>query len=378
MKSGIVEPQKTMFMKRWKLCTFMLLLPLVGMQAQRVLQIEAIPGQLSEQLTEEQKEEVGVLTLTGSLEDADFYFMRDCLPALATLHMEDADADTIPIRAFCQKESLRNIFLPKTVKYAAKDAFNTGNEVMVHVTGTYPGKGLHCLTPGCKMQVAEGNTEVFVSAAGDIYSKDKKVLHDFNADVQNLERTLENDLETIESFALSGWYSGYLIFPSGLKEIKKHAFYDWKWEVPVGNPHWDNYLVFKGWFLPVLGEEAFVFDCRDGGCYLMVPLGAAEAYTHADPQWTDSNNFHEMVEGDRPPSSIHAASRQPFAIRTNNGTLAIENAGACRLCIYDIAGRRITDCSVGNNTTVENLPAGLYIYHLQGSNIAESGKFVVR
>ena len=109
----------------------------------------------------------------------------------------------------------------------------------------------------------------------------------------------------------------------------------------------------------------------------MVPLGAAEAYTHADPQWTDSNNFHEMVEGDRPPSSIHAASRQPFAIRTNNGTLAIENAGACRLCIYDIAGRCITDCNVGNNTTVENLPAGLYIYHLQGSNIMESGKFVI-
>ena len=116
------------------------LLPLTGMQAQRTLQIEAIPGQLAEQLTEEQKKEVGVLTLTGSLEDADFYFMRDGLPALATLHMEDADADTIPSRAFYQKESLRNVFLPKTVKYVAEDAFNTGNEVMVHVTGTYPGE----------------------------------------------------------------------------------------------------------------------------------------------------------------------------------------------------------------------------------------------
>ena len=353
------------------------LLPITSMQAQRFLEIEAIPGQLSEQLTEEQKKEVGVLTLTGGLEDEDFYFMRDCLPALATLHIEEADADTIPSRAFYQKESLRNIFLPKTVEYVSEEAFNTGNEVMVYVTGTYPGKGLHCLTSGCKMQVAEGNTEVFVSAAGDIYSKDKKILHDFNDDVQNLERALENNLEIIESYAFSGWYSGYLIFPSGLKEIKKHAFYDWKWVVPVGNPHWDNYLIFKGWFPPVLGEEAFVFDGRDGGCYLMVPLGAAEAYTDADPQWTDFNNFYEMVEGDRPPSSIHATSEQPFEIRTNNGTLTVKNAKTCRLCIYDMAGRCIKDCKVENHITIENLPAGLYIYRLQGSSITESGKFII-
>lgn len=58
--------------------------------------------------------------------------------------------------------------------------------------------------------------------------------------------------------------------------------------------------------------------------------------------------------------------------------MTVENAGACRLCIYDIAGQCVTDCRAENDITVEDLPAGMYIYRLQGNNIAESGKFVVR
>ena len=352
------------------------LLPYTVMQAQHTLQIEAIPGQLSGQLTEEQMATVEELTLTGDLDDSDFYFMRDKLPSLAKLDLKNTAVDTIPLRAFHKNESLKEVYLPLNLKYISEDAFTACYwSIDVYITGKFPDRAARIMDDECRLQASDDNNELYMPRGGIIYSADQKTLYSFKSQIDNFEFT--EGLETIESYACADQLFTYLIFPSTLKEIKRHAFDNAYWTLPVGGDPEGNSMVIRAQQPPRLEKNAFNFDKdRSLRCTLIVPKGCSAAYRDANPQWEEA--FESIEEGYYPydTSSIHATSRQPFAIRTNNGTLAIENAGECRLCIYDIAGRCITDCIVENDITIENLPTGMYIYRLQGNNIAESGKFV--
>ena len=355
----------------------MLLLPLAGMQAQRFLEIEAIPGQLSEQLTEEQMATVEELTLTGDLDDSDFYFMRDKLPSLAKLDLKSTNVDTIPIQAFHENKTLKEIYLPLNLKYISEDAFTACYwSLDVYITGKFPDRAAHIMDDEYWLQASNDNNELYMPDLGIIYSADQKTLYSFHSHYNDFEFT--EGLETIESYACTEQLFIYLIFPSTLKEIKEHAFDNVLWTLPVGGGPDGNSMVIRAQQPPRLGKNAFNFD-KDLSlhCTLLVPNGCSAAYRDADPQWGEA--FESIEERYYPynTSSIDATSRQPFTVRTGNGTLTVENAGACRLCIYNIAGQCVTDCRVEDNITVEDLPAGMYIYRLQGNNIAESGKFII-
>ena len=257
--------------------------------------------------------------------------------------------------------------------YIAEEAF-TNCHARVYVTGNYPNEPFNI---GTELIISGDNERLYVDGEGHVYSADKKILYRSNL-VYNCK--LEEGLEIIEKYQFSDYMFGYVVLPSTLKEIKDHAFERVIWMLAVGSDHHGNSMVVRAKTPPQLGEGVFSFGSEKLEtlpCTLIVPPGCTEAYRNADPRWEEA--FESIEEGYYPydTSSIHATPEQSLEIHTNNGTLTINKSGACRLCIYDIAGRRITDCSVGNNITIENLPAGLYIYHLQGSNIAESGKFVI-
>ena len=346
-----------------------------------VLNVESIPGGLGNQIEELTKDKIGrlrELVLTGDLADEDFYYIRDQLPALTKLDLKGTSVTNIPERAFYGHPSLVEIMLPLGLESISDEAFTSTNSYLkIYITGKYP-KG-RMEPPYIEWRVSSDNKYLCQENNGNIFSADKKILYRVGI-ISRYE--FPEGLETIESHAFdTSMFADYLVFPSTLKEIKSHAFHNVLWTgVSVTKANMQGTSIFiKAQTPPLLGNDAFVFN-KDVPCYLVVLPGCADAYRDADPQWTNPAIFDDILEGYsplEPPQAINIASEQSLIIYADASSLVINNAGACRLCIYDIAGRRITDCKVENNTTVENLPAGLYIYRLQGNNIAESEKFVI-
>ena len=229
------------------------------------------------------------------------------------------------------------------------------------------------------MTISGDNERLYVDKDGNVYSADKKILY---RGTPGGDCELEEGLEIIEKYQFSNCGFSYVVLPSTLKEIKDHAFENAFWELTTGaSDHYGNSMVVRAKVPPRLGIGVFDFytgEYDQAHCTLIVPPGCTEAYRNADPRWEEA--FESIEEGYYPydTSSIHATPEQSLEIHTNNGTLTINKSETCRLCIYDIAGQCVADCRAENDITVEDLPAGMYIYHLQGSNIAESGKLMIR
>ena len=294
------------------------------------------------------------------------------MTSLERLVLKETKADTIPERAFYGHPTLKEIHLLDLI-YIAEEAF-TNCRARVYVTGNYPNEPFNI---GTELIISGDNERLYVDEDGHVYSADKKILYRGNP-VYHCE--LEEGLEIIEKYQFANCMFGYVVLPSTLKEIKDHAFERVIWMLAVGSDHHGNSMVVRAKTPPQLGEGVFSFGSEKLEtlpCTLIVPPGCTEAYRNADPRWEEA--FESIEEGYYPydTSSIHATPEQSLEIHTNNGTLTINKSGTCRLCIYDIAGQCVTDCRAENDITVEDLPAGMYIYRLQGSNIAESGKFVI-
>lgn len=80
-------------------------------------------GNLSNMLSEKQKQSVTKLTIKGQIQSNDFYAMRDEMPLLSVVDLWEAETDYIPYQAFCitaewwessvGKRSLTSVRLPK-------------------------------------------------------------------------------------------------------------------------------------------------------------------------------------------------------------------------------------------------------------------------
>ena len=99
--------------------------------------IELVDGKhLNNALTDEQKQMVTKLTVTGQLWEDDYYTMRDKMPLLAEVDLSKVDVsnmDYVPYKAFCVTEgwdnsvgktSLESIQLPEGIRYISEWAFS--------------------------------------------------------------------------------------------------------------------------------------------------------------------------------------------------------------------------------------------------------------
>jgi hypothetical protein len=122
-------------MKKQLLFLFCLCISVV-MQAQVSKTVVCTAGGLSSALTATEKNAITDLTISGTIDYRDFVTMRDSLPLLATLDLNNSSvaqynnfyADQIPYFAFCDnlyhgKYTLLSINLPKTVKTIRENAF---------------------------------------------------------------------------------------------------------------------------------------------------------------------------------------------------------------------------------------------------------------
>ena len=83
-------------------------------------------GSLASELIQigEQPKDINFLTVEGKLDEADFILIRDYMPNLAYIDMEDCNATDIPEYTVTQKKFLLKVLLPKGLKSIGQRAFS--------------------------------------------------------------------------------------------------------------------------------------------------------------------------------------------------------------------------------------------------------------
>ena len=305
-------------MKRY-LTFYILFLSLFALNAQEVkLTIETTAGGLKDAMTEEQRETVTDLTLTGSMNDADFYFIRDNIVQLISLNMEKVKVDTIPEKAF-YKSGIQKFVIPEDRVYVKCYAFKTSYEMRgtVFIIGHFPKIESHVFdnnyleisddNPYCKMDIYSGG----------VYSLDGKIFYYFGTSGY---LDIEEGTEIIESFAFDSKYIESVSFPSTLKLIKTNAFYEIK-PLYYNGVTQDLRFISYASIPPVLEKNAFNGD-QFSKFDLFVPSGKTEDYKQADLQWS---KFNSIVDGDPNLSSVEKHSLQTLFVSEGSSGLIIHS-----------------------------------------------------
>ena len=287
-------------MKR-HLTFYILFLSLFALNAQEVkLTIETTAGGLKDAMTEEQRETVTDLSLTGSMNDADFYFIRDEMPKLENLDIKQVKVDTIPPKALYNKRLLK-VILPINMKYIDNEAFSYASQEII-LTGDFPRLGAKAFYEGkfTHLSISEDN-KYCISIGLGIYSSDGKILYYFNdngfgfSEDDRIIRVVEEGTEIIASRAFDNCLILQATFPSSLKKIEEHAFENAR---SFGIAGWPNdypkpELLFQSAVPPVLAKDVLRENAMFGIFYLIVPKGSIPVYKDADEQW---NLFMEILD----------------------------------------------------------------------------------
>ena len=345
------------------------MLACITMQAQTTLTIETTPGELKNVMTQEQIQSVEDLTLTGGMNKEDFYFIRDQLVKLKSIDMKQIEVDTIPVKAFFDKE-LRSIVLPIHIKYIDEDAFeNTSGKI--YLTGLYPKRAAYI---GRTAFILSDDNTYCKETENGIFSSDGKTLYEA---FQNHELYFEEGLETIETYAFVDSYLYDYRFPESLKLIKEHAFYNTFWDFPIGGfyPYPDPTIIMKAKVPPILGENAFVMSDSYSEYPLSVPKGCVESYRNADPQW----KIFRIREGDQPQGIDSVSSPNLSITRSGNSWILNGEKNISKIEVFNTIGAIIfsTKC---NDTQVE-IPMGktsevVYARVLYADNTTEVIKLI--
>lgn len=183
----------------------------------------SVSGNLSVILTLEQKKSVKELIVTGELDARDFKCMRDALPAVVSIDIEQVQVkayqgnegtsslknnylqDEIPDNAFYQKGTLKSVKLPLSVKSIGTYAFY-----------------------GCK-SLEDLYIHKDIIKIGDYAFFSCENLRSFNVDKDNPSFSVENGalfnkIKTI-LYQVNYSESGTYVVPSTVAQINKYAFY---------------------------------------------------------------------------------------------------------------------------------------------------------
>ena len=309
------------------------LLPLTGMQAQRTLQIEAIPGQFAEQLTEEQMATVEELTLTGELCNSDFATLRS-MESLRVLDMTDALVDTIPGYASIENDFIQGAFygletisLPKTLKIIGDYAFFfAACLTTVHWTA-FPEKfGEHVFEACSKLSTFITSGDALTTIDGVLFTSDKKTLLLYPTFSEFVDEYIyayivPEGTVAIGEKAFMDTSITVVTLPETLQEIGEKSF----WTTPprpTGNDNRSYYELLSNVSIssptpPVCHGDPFGLNIVRKRPSLKVPPEYKEAYED-DPYW---KLFFEPV-------GILSHKKPTASIRVEKGTLRLSKHDA--------------------------------------------------
>ena len=307
------------------------------------LTLEAIPGKLAEQLTQEQMETVTELTLTGEMYNCDFYTIRDKMPKLIFLDLKEALADTIPDRAFLDVNNL-TIILSKETAYIGTEAFKCHLE-SITFTGKYPQLGDYIWGK----DLAHRDFEVLVSDDNPyccilnncIYSSDMKTLYlaiplyNFIKGDAIMYGTEIIGKGAFESLTIRT--GSTISIPASVSKIQTNAFRAIEIAVPTGNSS-SRSLYFYCYALipPELGDN--VFDTHK--IYsLGVPKESLELYL-SSTKW--NNSFNEIYAIDDTPPSRLSSTKCKSSVSINEDVIHIQSYNVIsKVSLFDSKGLTI-------------------------------------
>ena len=320
-------------------------------------------------LTDEQKAGVTHLTVTGTLQEDDYAFLREELfKQLKELNLRDADIDTIPAHAFdfdyeWSKEGKR-VTLPLKLKYLSDYALAVGNEECVYVlSGDFPKLGNDVFNTHkwgvsifnyISIELASDNKKLMKEeSTGNIYSSDGTVLY------YAKEGNIREGLRVIAGHAFEAresWDKDRIIIPSTVDSIGDRVFANFRFHFITGSTYKsdDPFKSIDGIIClavipPKLGKdvfwsekeeyEHFIFDML----YLTVPVGSRDLYKAADG-WKDFR-----VRGyDTGIASLHAGNG--MTIETEGSQCVLKSTKDIRkIELFGADGKRISSVDVNCN-----------------------------
>lgn len=283
-------------------------------------------------LTEEQKQSVTHLTVTGTLLDADYTFLRDRLYGqLDTLNLRAANIDTLPdIRTediWASSPNKIHLILPLNIEHIGTNFLSQFSGYNIEVTGNFPTFGASFSTPpysyGIKVLLSEDNFsyKTKISKTPDkvpetyyssIYSLDEETLYYMNID-DGGEYTIKEGTKVIHGTAFRNLIltMSKLILPASLDSIGDYAFEHTLCLMPVGyvnKPyptlgHWEPGIICEAIEPPKLGKDVFKESVLMFS-YLYVHEACIERYKQADG-WNSAIEVRAIEKmGDYPHSVL--------------------------------------------------------------------------
>ena len=354
-------------MKRTILSFTILLLTFFStVSAQNDVSVSVCVGKqrLADLLTEEQKNSVTHLTITGTMTEEDYAFIRtNRLKRIVELNLRDADIETLPEHAFdfdwgaydSYSSFKKTIVLPVKLKYLSDYSLCTSHcECTYILTGDYPklGFNVYCYdrrTHIYKYIYPSEDNAFLKSDEYFVYSKDGTKMYYYN-DNLNFEVTdIAYGTRTISSNAFeNAMTSFHLTIPETVDSIGDRAFAEVRTFMTINGYYEWGYIICLAKNPPKLGKDAFLIYKKNDyfgmnrGLVLYVPDESVELYKK-----TDGWNIFEYIY---PISEFRGGIDGINGVYTD-GTLTVHEKGdgyvlessrsIDNVTGYDVSGRKI-------------------------------------
>lgn len=271
--------------------------------------INSTPGGLKEAISAAGKDykKLQNLKITGSIDDRDFYFMRDEMSSLNALNIKEVkiarnqyEGDAIPTSAFENKKSLTRIMLPDKLVSIGSSAFrNSGLAGSLKIPNDVEEIGDLAFADcrGLNETLTLSTSLKYIGGRAFSNCSFKSELH------------FPNCLEVIadEAFYFCGGIYGNLIFPDNLREIGRNCFF------ACSKLLGDLVIPQK---IRVIKEGAFAW-CNFGGT-----LTLHDGITDIE----DGAFMCSFFSGELTlPKSLRSISSNAFAFNTFSGRLILPN-----------------------------------------------------
>ena len=252
-----------------------------------------VAGQsLESLLTEEQKQSVRSLTVTGTLAEADYAYLRSgLLNQLDTLNLRRAEIDTIPAKAFCTDiDGWLTVVLSLKLRHLSDNALCVGKAGCKFVlTGGFPtlGKDVFAIPPqgirNLDFVASADNMYCKTIAGAGIYSADGTTL--YYGDLGNVDEEREYSLaidgtRIIGANAYENCRMPYMkSVPASVDSIGDRAFAN-TYMVSFVSAQPVVYFVSYAVDPPKLGDDVFL-NAENAFVDVAVPTGSVELYKSA-------------------------------------------------------------------------------------------------
>ena len=335
-------------------CMLIAILPRAAAQEPDPTHVTVNVGEerLESLLTDAQKQSVTHLTITGTLQEADYAYLRSgLLKQLEELNMRDADIDTIPAHAFhCEissyPESDHKIILPVGLKHLSDYSLCIiDGRCNVELTGVYP-------TLGCNVYDENGNSGCSIEPSQDndaykmdlyfLVSADGDIIYRYNAYYID---TIPDNARVIYANAFeNSSISGSVSIPATIDSIGDRAFANAYLEVTVGvGP--SSYLLCLATIPPKLGKDVFL-ESNINTIY--VPDASIELYKSAEG-WKDKNILGLSVP--RPAvgiKDVKAGNSSIMLTESADAYVLQSDKNMQKVILYDVTGRLLSSVAVNS------------------------------